>query len=125
MRADHDPRTPSEDNDRETLPPAEAARDRRRDRHSRAAERAGMRTGLAKQFKQVLDAQARRAREAAVVVGRTSAAERPGDADDVDDAAGTPRERRREHAHGSDRIRGHGTGPPEAPDDGGRRPRPR
>ena len=46
------------------LPPAEAERDRRRDHDLRAAEREGMRTGLAKQFKQVLDAQLKRAREA-------------------------------------------------------------
>jgi len=45
------------------LPPAEAARDRRRDHDLRAAEREGMRTGLAKQFKQVLDLAAKRARE--------------------------------------------------------------
>jgi CYTH domain-containing protein len=45
------------------LPPAEAARARRRDRDAAAAERSGMRTGLAKQFKQVLDAQVKRARE--------------------------------------------------------------
>ncbi len=47
----------------EELSPSEAARDRRRDRDAEAAERAGMGTGLAKQFKQVLDVQARRARE--------------------------------------------------------------
>ena len=46
------------------LPPAEAARDRRRDHDLRAVEREGMRTGLAKQFKQVLDAQVKRSREA-------------------------------------------------------------
>jgi hypothetical protein len=45
------------------LPPAEAARDRRRDHDLRAAEREGMRPGLAKQFKQVLDLAAKRARE--------------------------------------------------------------
>jgi hypothetical protein len=46
------------------LPPSEAARDRRRDRDADAHARAGMKTGLAKQFKQVLDAQVKRAREA-------------------------------------------------------------
>ena len=46
------------DND---LPPSEAARDRRRDRDAEARSRAGMKTGLAKQFKQVLDAQVKRA----------------------------------------------------------------
>jgi hypothetical protein len=44
------------------LPPAEAARDRRRDHDAMGATRKGMRTGLAKQFKQVLDAQAKRGR---------------------------------------------------------------
>jgi hypothetical protein len=57
------PRNPDRD-DEVDLPPAEAARDRRRDHDLRAAEREGMRTGLAKQFKQVLDAQAKRGREA-------------------------------------------------------------
>jgi len=56
-------RNPDRD-DEVDLPPAEAARDRRRDHDLRAAEREGMRTGLAKQFKQVLDAQAKRGREA-------------------------------------------------------------
>jgi hypothetical protein len=46
------------------LPPAEAARVRRRDHDAAASDRKGMRTGLAKQFKQVLDAQVKRAREA-------------------------------------------------------------
>ncbi len=45
------------------LPPAEAARERRRDRDADAATRAGMRTGLAKQFKQVLDSQRKRAED--------------------------------------------------------------
>ena len=48
------------DND---LPPSEAARERRRDRDADARTRAGMKTGLAKQFKQVLDVQVKRARE--------------------------------------------------------------
>jgi hypothetical protein len=46
------------------LPPAEAARARRRDRDLDAQARVGMKTGLAKQFKQVLDAQVKRAGEA-------------------------------------------------------------
>jgi hypothetical protein len=46
------------------LPAAEAARDRRRDHDAEAQARAGMKTGLAKQFKQVLDVQHRRADEA-------------------------------------------------------------
>ena len=49
----------------EDLPPSEAARERRRDRDAEAHARAGMKTGLAKQFKQVLDSQAKRGREAA------------------------------------------------------------
>ena len=45
-------------------PGSEAARNRRRDRRAEAESRAGMRTGLAKLFKQVLDTQSSRAREA-------------------------------------------------------------
>ena len=57
--------TPKPPDDRaDELPPAEAARARRRDHDAAAAERAGMRTGLAKQFKQVLDAQVKRGRAA-------------------------------------------------------------
>jgi hypothetical protein len=52
------------DGHHDDLPPSEAARARRRDRDLDAQERAGMKTGLAKQFKQVLDAQVKRAREA-------------------------------------------------------------
>jgi hypothetical protein len=55
-------RVPEED--AEQLPPAEAARARRRDHDAAAGARSGMRSGLAKQFKQVLDAQAKRARAA-------------------------------------------------------------
>ena len=51
------------DRDDVDLPPAEAARDRRRDRAADAPARAGMRTGLAKQFKQVLDSQRKRVEE--------------------------------------------------------------
>jgi hypothetical protein len=51
------------DRHEDELPPAEAARDRRRDRDADASARAGMRTGLAKQFKQVLDSQRKRADE--------------------------------------------------------------
>jgi hypothetical protein len=57
------PPDPSDD-ERDELPPAEAARARRRDHDAAAGARSGMRTGLAKQFKQVLDAQARRGRAA-------------------------------------------------------------
>jgi hypothetical protein len=49
----------------EDLPPSEAARERRRDRDAEAHARAGMKSGLAKQFKQVLDSQVKRGREAA------------------------------------------------------------
>ncbi len=47
------------------VPPSEVARERRRDRAAEAHARAGMKSGLAKQFKQVLDSQAKRGREAA------------------------------------------------------------
>jgi hypothetical protein len=53
-----------EDSDELALPPSEAAREKRRDHDAQARTRAGMRTGLAKQFKQVLDAQVKRGREA-------------------------------------------------------------
>jgi hypothetical protein len=49
--------------DEDQIPPSEAARDKRRDRAAEAQARAGMRTGLAKQFKQVLDVQRKRADE--------------------------------------------------------------
>ena len=55
-------RPPDEEPD--DLPPTEAARARRRDHDAASAARGGMRTGLAKQFKQILDAQAKRARVA-------------------------------------------------------------
>jgi len=56
------PKPPDDSSDE--LPPSEAARARRRDHDAAAAERSGMRTGLAKQFKQVLDAQVKRGRAA-------------------------------------------------------------
>ncbi|MGA3058515.1 MAG: hypothetical protein ABSE70_10855 [Candidatus Limnocylindrales bacterium] len=52
------------DGSEDEVSPAEAARERRRDRDAAARARAGMRTGLAKQFKQVLDSQTKRAQEA-------------------------------------------------------------
>jgi hypothetical protein len=62
--------TPKSPDDRaQELPPAEAARTRRRDHDAAAIDRKGMRTGLAKQFKQVLDAQVKRARDAAEAAG--------------------------------------------------------
>lgn len=62
----------------EELTPSERARARRRDRDAAAAERAGMRTGLAKQFKQVLDTQRRRgeAADAELTRRRTEEADR-------------------------------------------------
>jgi hypothetical protein len=60
------------------LPPSEAARQRRRDRDAEAGARAGMKSGLAKQFKQVLDLQAKRGREAARKLAKDAApAEHP------------------------------------------------
>jgi hypothetical protein len=56
------------------LPPSEAARAKRRDRDLDAQARSGMRTGLAKQFKQVLDAQVKRAADA----DRGGEAQKPG-----------------------------------------------
>ena len=53
----------SMDDHEDDLPPSEAARQRRRDRDAEAGARAGMKSGLAKQFKQVLDTQVKRARE--------------------------------------------------------------
>jgi hypothetical protein len=49
----------------EDPPPSEAARERRRDRDAEAHARAGMKSGLAKQFKQVLDSQVKRGKDAA------------------------------------------------------------
>jgi len=62
----------------EQLRPAEVARDRRRDRDADAGARSGMDTGLAKQFKVVLDTQRRRAEEAEreLEAGRAADAER-------------------------------------------------
>ncbi|MGD0018675.1 MAG: hypothetical protein ABSD62_05420 [Candidatus Limnocylindrales bacterium] len=68
------------------LSPAEAAREKRRDRDAEARARAGMRTGLAKQFKQVLDVQRQRAEE--VELRQEESAAEPG-------AHGAPKGRRR------------------------------
>ncbi|MGA3029815.1 MAG: hypothetical protein ABSE58_03620 [Candidatus Limnocylindrales bacterium] len=65
------------------LPPAEVAREKRRDRDADAAARAGMRTGLAKQFKQVLDSQRKRAEDDDRAAG--------GDASRPERGAGKPR----------------------------------
>jgi hypothetical protein len=85
--------------DDDDLPPAEEARDRRRDRRGHASEHELMRTGPAKVFKQILDVQARRARE-------TIEEEDPREADE--ERPSGPRHR---HGHGH----GHGAG-----DEGGR-----
>ena len=79
---------PDADDPGDDLPPTEAARARRRDHDAEAAARSGMRTGLAKQFKQVLDAQARRAR-AALPRGRGGSAD--------DDAVTEPPPKKRGH----------------------------
>jgi hypothetical protein len=79
----------SPDDPAEDLPPAEAARARRRDHDAAAAERSGMRTGLAKQFKQVLDAQVRRGRAAGAAGRAADAGEDEGAGEDE-----PPRQRR-------------------------------
>ncbi len=61
------------------LDPREEARDRRRDRDHSAHERALMRTGLAKGFKQILDSQARRAEQAAMADERKTVKSKPKD----------------------------------------------
>ena len=76
--------------DEDQIPPAEAAREKRRDRDAEAHSRAGMKTGLAKQFKQVLDTQVKRAREPERHSGDRH---EPGDA-----AEGAPRSPRRSRA---------------------------
>jgi hypothetical protein len=62
----------------EDLDPREEARTRRRDRDAAASERALMRPGLGKQFKQVLDAQVRRGREAGETLERRKGPKKPG-----------------------------------------------
>jgi hypothetical protein len=69
------------DEDEESIRPAETARDKRRDHRAAAVERAGMRTGLAKQFKQVLDMQVKRAAEAERELEELRGGERPATAD--------------------------------------------
>ena len=91
----------SDDDTSDDLSPAEAARDRRRDHDAAAAARSGMRTGLAKQFKQVLDAQLKRARSA----GSRGAAESGAE----NDAPSEPPPRKRGH-------RGHGPRHPAPPE---------
>ena len=97
------PMTPKPPDDRsDELPPAEAARARRRDHDGAAAARSGMRTGLAKQFKQVLDAQVKRGRAAgpAGTAGATEAA--PAD-DDVPSPKRRPEARHRNSGGDTDR----------------------
>lgn len=75
------------------LSPAEIARQKRRDRDADAAARAGMNTGLAKQFKQVLDSQRKRALEDSAPDRDTAA---PGPADSRPDGGrSAPRKKRR------------------------------
>jgi hypothetical protein len=87
--------TPKPPDDRsDELPPAEAARARRRDHDAAAAARSGMRTGLAKQFKQVLDAQVKRGRAAATGgVPKATDEETP---DEVEEPEARPRKWDRE-----------------------------
>jgi hypothetical protein len=73
------------------LPPAEAARARRRDHDAAAGARSGMRTGLAKQFKQILDAQVKR--------GRASRAGDEESPDAVEPPEARPRKRGGHEAH--------------------------
>lgn len=65
------------------LPPTERAHERKRDRKAHAADRALMQSGQAKVFKQILDRQARLAREAEAREAEARAAEaREADAPD-------------------------------------------
>ncbi len=100
------PMTPKPPDDRsDELSPSEAARARRRDHDAAASARSGMRTGLAKQFKQVLDAQVKRGRAAATggVRGATD--------EETPDEVEQPEERPR--ARGREATRRHRTtGPP-------------
>ena len=95
------PMTPKPPDDRsDELPPAEAARARRRDHDGAAAARSGMRTGLAKQFKQVLDAQVKRGRAAgpagtAGTAGAARTAHAAGLADEESPSADPPEAGRR------------------------------
>ena len=69
------------------LSPAEEARDSRRDRDAEGRARAGMRTGLAKLFKQILDAQRKRAVD--------DEAATAGEPDQLERHHGQPRSKRR------------------------------
>ncbi len=81
--------TPRPPDDRaDELPPTEAARARRRDHDATAIGRKGMRTGLAKQFKQVLDAQVKRGRTAGAASADDAA--RAGGASGTDDVLPPP-----------------------------------
>ena len=84
------------------LPPAEAARARRRDHDAGAAGRSGMRTGLAKQFKQVLDAQAKRGRAARSAEAEAAASDAGGADDDLAPPNGKPVPRHRKRGHSQD-----------------------
>jgi hypothetical protein len=95
IRPDDDPDDDPDDAG-DDLPPTEAARARRRDHDAAAATRSGMRTGLAKQFKQVLDTQAKRARAA---LPRTRQGAELPDAAEDDTAPGPPPRKRGHRAH--------------------------
>lgn len=72
----------TDDSDREPeLDAREMARDRRRDRDHSAHARGLMRAGLAKGFKQILDAQARRAERAAMADERSPSRSKAKDKD--------------------------------------------
>jgi hypothetical protein len=95
--------TPKPPDDRsDELPPAEAARARRRDHDAAAAARSGMRTGLAKQFKQVLDTQAKRGRAA----GPAETAHAAGLADEESPSADPPEAGRRRPGRSPDKRDG-------------------
>ncbi len=83
------------DEDGDDLPPTEAARARRRDHDATSGARSGMRTGLAKQFKQVLDAQATRARAARARLRPQG----PGDETSSDALPEPPPKKRGHHGH--------------------------
>ncbi len=72
----------------EDLSAAEVARTRRRERERTAKARELMRTGRAKAFKQILDAQARRAAESARAGGERGDAGKAMDATATDDDPG-------------------------------------
>jgi len=95
--SDAGPDDPLDDAPDELLP-TEAARARRRDHDAGAAARSGMRTGLAKQFKQVLDAQVKRAT-------RSAHGGRPAGSAGDDGPSEPPPKKRGHPGHRADRSR--------------------